>query len=1564
MTGEQEKNVDFDVVIESATPSSDDGGGGGGGVGDPPTDGVDDSGHHVPDHVTPSTRTPPRRSLRHHGMRGQRRASLVDIMGETRRASLQVHDLHQAAAKCVQQISSNENENDDNNEEETLGKSLTFQDYLDAQRKLRSVRHMDLGGGGVDIHHFYESFYESGNIDKLMSYEEEEENTGEQQQQGSEQKGQEDSPIAIMKAEEALHDQDSHGHHHHHSSSSSVPFYAPPLQRQRWGDDQVLPHVDWGDIFFDLFYVAAAYNLGGLVISFLNTDDWRRGMVYFVGIFGPLYNTWENEVFYSARYTLVDYSHRLGEIIRFFFVSAAVMHIAPMNLLQDEASSETFFLTLSIFMESVMVLIQDLEVFYVAQGDRLAIKNHTRRKIWNHFLFSLVYMTAVIISGYSYLRDDSDDDRKSKYNDNSYGDNKYGDTDSNYGGYEDKTGTSYNAEPYDSGYGDKNATTEVVYSYKNSTHRFLAAASDYEPTDTSWSIADVPLALCCAAYIANIIWAICSKCGVTGGIKGDIRDHFIPNNIDYMIHRYGEWIMLMIGESILSLSIVETTDVADYYLVASFGVLTVILLQILKFESEPAHADEHALWRNQQAGMSFSILIQIISMGLIAFGVSFKVFLTTIHSEASEDAYGYESDSYGEEYGDDSYGDKYGSDYNDGHRMLAAVPTIADKAMGALYCGSLTIVLLSMELMLGTHRSVQDIWSLLYHDRENGVFNIPIVAISILKFVLIAMVATLNKWVTDPTSLTLIGFGVVTALAITRVVGWGLIHKKHAIRNALSFVKDSTINAAHAMEMAAKAAVNRASSFGGDSKHSRGSRHRKSAKRTEDDDSSVVTADSFIGTSSQTKKKYNLDHAVLDSSFDAIIVTDHQGIIRHANATALAEFGYTSKEILDNNIAMLVGGNESHKHASYMDAFHKSGRTSTTIGKQRRLFSRRKDGSEFPCIIGIKEMPGQKDLLIGYIRNITDMVQIENDKLNSYIDESSFDAIVVADDHGIIKRVNTQTLTLFRYDSKDELEGQNLSILVGGGHAANHDGYVRRFHESGDINSTLGKQRKLVSKRKDGSEFTCVIGLKKIPETKYMIGYIRDMTGISDEQRASHADDVTNLTKRVGEDTTLNDVFGSIIDETSFDAIIVADGLGTIRRVNVTAVSIFGYNSKEELEGKNLSVLVGGGHAKHHDKYVQDFHDGVRDSTVLGKQRILKSKRKDGTEFPCVIGVKKIPDTDFMVGYVRDISGLSDVQREAEADDISNKGSIATRSVGPESVGVGSTDKVDLLDESFDAVVVTDLKGVIQKVNATALESFGYESKDELVGKNISTLVGGGEADRHDKYLDSFNKRGKQSTQIGRQRVLYSRRKDGTEFPCIIGIKRIPNSDMLVGYIRDMSGVKEGSPVQITGLEILRKNEAEGALASLVDETSFDSIVVIDINGIIRKVNTMMVSEFGYESKDELEGQNVQIIMGSKPMGRVHHNEFIKNFFKFGREERGLGEGRTLKAKRKDGSMFPCLIGIRKVPDQELLIGYIRNMAGFTKAEKAAQGEEIRSRVKEAVVNSGSVAAGNSSIRS
>jgi hypothetical protein len=50
---------------------------------------------------------------------------------------------------------------------------------------------------------------------------------------------------------------DHHSEHDDEQDDADFPLYCRPVQRQKWGDTQIKPHTNWGDTFFDLFYVAA-----------------------------------------------------------------------------------------------------------------------------------------------------------------------------------------------------------------------------------------------------------------------------------------------------------------------------------------------------------------------------------------------------------------------------------------------------------------------------------------------------------------------------------------------------------------------------------------------------------------------------------------------------------------------------------------------------------------------------------------------------------------------------------------------------------------------------------------------------------------------------------------------------------------------------------------------------------------------------------------------------------------------------------------------------------------------------------------------------------------------------------------------------------------------------------------------------------------------------------------------------------------------------------------------------------------------------------------------------------
>ena len=118
------------------------------------------------------------------------------------------------------------------------------------------------------------------------------------------------------------------------------------------------------------------------------------------------------------------------------------------------------------------------------------------------------------------------------------------------------------------------------------------------------------------------------------------------------------------------------------------------------------------------------------------------------------------------------------------------------------------------------------------------------------------------------------------------------------------------------------------------------------------------------------------------------------------------------------------------------------------------------------------------------------------DGINRVIDDTSFDSIIVIDPNAIIKSVNQTTCYDFGYDSKEELIGQNIKILVGGGMSDKHDGFVGKFFEHGHESKVLGHQRVLQAKRKDGTEFKCIIGIHIIKGTKLIVGYLRNIDSV------------------------------------------------------------------------------------------------------------------------------------------------------------------------------------------------------------------------------------------------------------------------------------------------------------------------------------------------------------------------------------------------------------------------------------------------------------------------------------
>ena len=107
----------------------------------------------------------------------------------------------------------------------------------------------------------------------------------------------------------------------------------------------------------------------------------------------------------------------------------------------------------------------------------------------------------------------------------------------------------------------------------------------------------------------------------------NVRSLIVPMNINFLVHRFGEFTMLFFGEA-----------VNEYCIPVITGILSDMVLQVFKFENEP-HGDceGHCLWRGLKALLVYNLLTQALCVGLICFAITFKTGLTHVEAFQKEE---------------------------------------------------------------------------------------------------------------------------------------------------------------------------------------------------------------------------------------------------------------------------------------------------------------------------------------------------------------------------------------------------------------------------------------------------------------------------------------------------------------------------------------------------------------------------------------------------------------------------------------------------------------------------------------------------------------------------------------------------------------------------------------------------------------------------------------------------------------------------------------------------------------------------------------------------------------
>lgn len=241
---------------------------------------------------------------------------------------------------------------------------------------------------------------------------------------------------------------------------------------------------------------------------------------------------------------------------------------------------------------------------------------------------------------------------------------------------------------------------------------------------------------------------------------------------------------------------------------------------------------------------------------------------------------------------------------------------------------------------------------------------------------------------------------------------------------------------------------------------------------------------------------------ILDNMIDGYYRTDVDGRLIMTSPSAARVVGYTPEELRGFRLAELYENptdreaflvqlqeSDGEIHGFEAPLRHKDGHTIWLSTNARYL----RDGEG--SIIGVE----------GTSRDVSERRQLlrelaQNEQRIRSIVENVADGIVTIDESGAIEMANSAIETIFGY-REEELIGRNVAMLMPEPNRSGHDGYIRRYLETG-VGRMLGTgQRELLGQRKDGSTFPMELSVSAVVlgQRRIFTGAMRD---ISERKRA------------------------------------------------------------------------------------------------------------------------------------------------------------------------------------------------------------------------------------------------------------------------------------------------------------------------------------------------------------------------------------------------------------------------------------------------------------------------------
>ena len=232
---------------------------------------------------------------------------------------------------------------------------------------------------------------------------------------------------------------------------------------------------------------------------------------------------------------------------------------------------------------------------------------------------------------------------------------------------------------------------------------------------------------------------------------------------------------------------------------------------------------------------------------------------------------------------------------------------------------------------------------------------------------------------------------------------------------------------------------------------------------------------------------------------------------------------------------------------------------------------------------------------------------MDTEQMMQVLLQTVVDGVVTIDDQGIMLAVNPAVERIFGY-SKQELVGQNVSLLMVPDQASKHNGYLSNYLRTGE-KKIIGKGREVIGRRRDGSEVPLELSVNEMrgADRPVFVGVVRDIS----ERRAANEQMKIQSSALAA----------------AANAILICTREGVIEWANPAFTQLTGY-SLEEVLSKSTRLLKSG-------QQSADFYRDMWQTVIQGKvwQGELVNRRKDGSLYTEEQTITPIMESDGRISH-------------------------------------------------------------------------------------------------------------------------------------------------------------------------------------------------------------------------------------------------------------------------------------------------------------------------------------------